>query len=153
VLANVFAVGAVVAIGVVPLLAQGAQPSHDLTKVNSVSGQMVRVRDRGGHDTTGRVLIATATELVLQLSDAQRTIAVNDIERVATKGDPAWDGAVAAVAIGGVIASLPFEGPSCAGRCFSQTPAGKVLGVLIMGGLGAWWDAKHSHSEVIYESP
>lgn len=152
-IANVFAVGAVFAIGAVPLLAQRAQASHDLTRVNSVSGQVVRVRDKGGHDTTGRVLTATTTELVLQLSKAQRRIPVNDIERVATKGDPVWDGAVAAVAIGGVIASLPFEGPSCAGRCFSQTPAGKILGVLILGSLGAWWDAKHSHSEVIYESP
>jgi hypothetical protein len=141
------------AIGAATVGAQGPQPSHDLALVNSVAGKVVRVRDRSGHDTAGRVLTATATELVLQVSTSQRTIPVGDITRVVTKADPVWDGAVMGGAVGAVVQSLPFEGPSCSGRCFSETPAGKIVGVLIAASLGAWWDAKHSHSAVIYEAP
>jgi hypothetical protein len=151
-IANVFAaIGAVFAIGVVTVC---AEPSHDLSMLNALSGQTVRVRDKTGHETKGRVISATATELVLQVSKSQRTMPVSDIERVGTKGDPIWDGAVIGATIGAVAAALPLDaGVPCTGPCFRNSAGGEVVGLLIMAGLGAWWDSRHSHSEVIYQAP
>ena len=122
--------------------------------VNSLTGQVVRVRDRSGHDTKGRLVSATTTEVVLQLSKSQRTIPATAIQRVTTNGDSIWGGVMIGAVVGALVQAIPIEeGPTCSGTCFSDTAAGKGVGVLMAAAFGGWLDAIHPHRAVVYEAP
>jgi hypothetical protein len=147
-------VGAVLVITLVSVGQVNAAPSSSLEAINQLAGQRVRVRDRSGHETSGRILSASATALVLQLPASRQTIPVNDIERVTRDGDAIWDGAAVGALVGVLLQAFPIEeGPRCSGTCFSDTRVGKGLGVLLSTGIGAWIDSRHSHHELVYQAP
>jgi hypothetical protein len=125
----------------------------DLTNIGRFVGQTVWVLNTQGVEVAGTVISVTSTELVVSESGTRRVILGKEITRVVQKGDPVWDGALIGAIVGVAATQLPLEGPSCTVRCFSDTAAGKALGVGIIAAIGALWDHKRQRVKVIYQVP
>ena len=132
-------------------VAAAEEPAHTLAGINPVVMPVVYVEDRGGLETTGKLLRAGDEGLVFLGADGERTIAADEIQRIWRRGDSVKNGFWIGAAIGAALTVLPV---AMADNTSSATPAAAVLvDGAVFGLIGAGIDALHVGRTLIYTAP
>jgi hypothetical protein len=126
------------------LLVLTAAPAaaQDNPPCQTVSPVRVAVTPHAGPVVHGTLLCLTATEVVLTSNGQMTKTALNDVRRIDTRADPAWDGAVK-----GAIIPMVMWAVFC-----HQCDAGPMLrmaaGYAAIGGI---WDSLDRNQTQVYD--
>lgn len=121
-------------------------------------GATVYVIDSSGGETRGKVREVSSSALVLSVDGIDRRLEADTVRQVQRYGDSLWNGLLIgmAVATPGMLIADPTYDP-CPGdpsrRCANSQVGQRILGIGLMGAIGAAVDAAIRGRHQIYLSP
>lgn len=102
------------------------------------------VTDRAGHETRGKLVRMTDTEVTIAAEGGNRTFAVSDVLVIDRKGDSLKNGAIAGMVVGvafGVLSAGISDCPNGESRCPGTKAVGFVASAAVYAAIGTAIDA------------